>query len=281
MVALWRLVLILSFSLTVLWSARQAGAYNTEEDRPLLAHETPKELEDVGITEKLGDQLDPTLTFVSDKGESVRLGQYFDGKRPVLLTMVYYTCPSLCNYHLNGLLEVFKKMEWVAGKEFQVVAISMNHREGPDVAAKKKANYLSEYGHPEMDEGWHFLTGTEENVKKVADQLGFGFRWNESTQQYAHAAAAFISTPGGQLSRYLYGIEFPPQTLKLALLEASNGKIGSVVDQLILFCFQFDPGKNKYTIYAYNLMRMGAALVVIVLGIILIPMWVREKKPAD
>lgn len=248
------------------------------KDKPLLAHETPRELKGIGVTEHLGRQLDLSLPFTADDGSAVTLGQYLNGEKPVLLTMVYYACPSLCNYHLNGLLDVFKKMNLVAGVDFRVVAVSMDHREGPDLAGPKKESYVNEYGHPEAQNGWHFLTGTEENVKKLADQLGFSFRWDEEGQQYAHASVAYVVTPKGKLSRYLYGIEFPPQTLKLAMIEASNGQIGSVVDQLIFYCFQFDPAKNKYTLYAFRVMQIGGLLTVLVLAIVLLPVWLREKR---
>ena len=253
-----------------------AQAYSPE-DRVVKAHETPAELEGVGITDHTGRQLDLSIPFIADNGKNVVLGEYFNGTQPVLMTMVYYNCPSLCNFHLNGLLDVFKKMRLVAGKDFKVVAVSMNHRETPALAQAKKESYLKEYGRSGTAEGWHFLTGTEENVKKLADQLGFGFKWVESQQEYAHASAAFVATPSGQLSRYLYGIEFPPKTLRLSLLEASGGKIGSVVDQLILYCFRFDPNKNKYTVYALSIMRVAGLVTVLILAIILVPVYFREK----
>lgn len=258
---------------------RAALAYDPK-NKPLLAHETPEDLKNIGIEEHLGTELDLSVPFKSDDGRDVKLGEFFDGQKPVLLTIVYYNCPSLCNYHLNGLLDVFKKMDMVAGREFRLVAISMDHRETADVASKKKANYLKEYQRPGAESGWHFLTGTEENIKKIADQVGFKFRWDEQGQQYAHASAAIISTPDGKVSRYLYGIEFPPKTLRLALLEAGEGRVGSLVDQLILFCYQFDPAKNKYTLYAFNLVRLGAILMVLILAVILVPAWLREKRRA-
>lgn len=256
-----------------------ASAYDPK-DRALLAHETPVEMQGLKVQEQLGKQLNLSAEFTNEAGQPVALGTFFDGHRPVLMTMVYYTCPSLCNFHLNGLLEVFKKMNLVAGRDFQVVAVSMNHRETHEVADAKKQSYLEAYGKEGAAEGWHFLTGSEAQVQNLAHDLGFPFRWDEVGQQYAHPAVAYVATPGGQLSRYLYGIEFPPESLKLALIEASKGKIGTLVDQLILFCFQFDPAKNKYTLYAFNVMRLGAVLTAILLALVLIPTWLREKRKA-
>lgn len=254
-----------------------AYGYDPTADKPRMADELPKEIEGVGITEKLGDEIDLTLSFTNEKGESVRLGQYFSNK-PVILSIVYYACPSLCNYHLNGLNEALKELKWTVGDQFELIAVSMDHRENPELAKTKMQSYIEEYGRPESASGWHFLTGTEENVKKLTDQLGFRFKWNAEAKEYAHASAANILTAGGKISRYLHGIQFDKKDIKLALLEASDGKIGSIVDQVILYCFQFDPKKNKYTLYAYNVMRAGGVFMVLLLAMFLIPFWIREKK---
>lgn len=238
----------------------------------------PHELEGVGIEPKIGNFVDLSTEFIDESGQTVSLGRYFQGSKPVIFSVVYFNCPSLCNYHLNGLTETMKKLKWTVGDKFELVALTMNHREGYELAAQKKQSYIDEYGRPESEDGWHFLTGTEENIKKITDQVGFGFSWMEEKQEYAHASAAIIMTPGGKISRYLNGIEFDKKDLRLALLEASNGKIGNVVDQIVMFCFQFDPTKNKYSLYAFNLMRLGAGLMVLVLAIILIPMWMKERK---
>ncbi|MEK6555484.1 MAG: SCO family protein [Bdellovibrionota bacterium] len=245
------------------------------------SHATPEELADVGVTEHLSQKLSNSLEFTDDAGKKVTLGQYFNGQKPVLFTMVYYNCPSLCNYHLNGLLDVFHKAKMTVGKDFDLVAVSMNHNETPELAAKKKINYLKELNQPGAEKGWHFLVGTEENVLKLAGELGFRFKWNEAGQQYAHAAVAYVLTPQGVISRYLYGIEFPPQTLRLSLIEASQGKIGNIIDQIVLFCFQFNPSKNKYTLAAFNVMRLGGALTALLLAAFLVPYWRRERRLAD
>jgi protein SCO1 len=250
-----------------------------DPSHPLVTgQELPKEYQGVGVTEHLGEPIDLNLDFVDDHGQPVKLGRYFETGKPVLMAMVYYTCPNLCNYHLNGLMEAMKQLKWTAGQEFQLVAVSMNHREQPDVASKKKANYVKAYGRAGTEDGWHFLTGNEQNVKKLADQLGFRFKWVADQQQYAHTSVTYVVTPGGVLSRYLYGIAPEAQTLKLSLIEASNGKIGTVLDQVLMFCFHFDPGKNKYTIYAWNVMRISGGLMVLLLCALLIPVYLKEKR---
>jgi len=268
------LALILSLSVFALNS--ETWAYDPKNPT-VTGHETPADLKDIGVEEHLGSQLDLSLPFVSDHGEAVTLGKYFTGSKPVLMAMVYYTCPSLCNHHLNALNDTMKQLKWTVGNEFEIVAVSMNHREGPEVAGPKKDSYVKAYGRPESVDGWHFLTGSEESIQKLADQLGFKFKWIEDQEQYAHAAVAYVVTPGGKISRYLYGLGVDVGTLRLSLIEASNGKIGSVVDQLLMYCLQFDPGKNKYTLYAWNVMRLGGGLMLLVLALILVPIWMRQN----
>ena len=268
---------LLLFSSFLFLSSPPAFAYNPHVSQ-MTSGERPKQLEGVGVTEHMGESIDLNLRFRSDTGESFSLAQLFDGQTPVLMTMVYYNCPSLCNYHLNGLNDVFKGMDWSAGQDFKFVAVSMDHREGFEVASIKKDNYIEAFGRAGVEKGWHFLTGTEKNIKALADQLGFGFRWDARQQEYAHPAVAFVMTPKGQISKYLHGINFDGKTLRLALVESSQGKVGTLIDQVLLFCYRFDPSKNKYTLAAYNIMRIGGLLTVIVLAIILVPLWFRGKN---
>jgi len=255
----------------------QVHAYDTKV--LVTGKELPKELQNVGVEEHLGNQLDLDLPFTDDTGQKVTLRKYFQGgRKPVLMAMVYYTCPALCNYHLNGLTEAMKQLKWTTGKEFELVAVSMNHREGPDVAGPKKANYLKAYGRVEGNDGWHFLTGDEASVKKLAGELGFKFYWMEDKKQYAHASVSYVVTPDGRISRYLNGISVDPGTLKLSLLEASNGRIGTFVEHALMFCFQFNPVKGKYVLAAWKLMRYGGAFTVILLALIFIPVWWRERS---
>lgn len=244
----------------------------------VTGHELPAELVSVGVDEHLGAQLDLSLKFRDDSGQEVPLGHYFHQGKPVLMAMVYYNCPSLCNYHLNGLTEILKSLKWTAGEKFEVVAISMDHSETPELALPKKKNYVAAYGRLESENGWHFLTGSKENVKAIADQLGFRFKWLEDKKQFAHAAVTYVVTPDGKISRYLHGIQPELNTLKLSLLEASNGKIGNAIEQVLMFCFKFDPTKNKYTLYAWNLMQIGAVMTVLLLAVFLLPVWWREQR---
>lgn len=252
-------------------------AYNPDEVA-VTGHQKPRELESVNVTENLGAQLDLALQFTADDGRQVHLGEFFHKDRPVLMAMVYYNCPSLCSLHLNGLNDVLRGLKWTSGKEFDVVAVSMDHTEGTALASAKKQAYLKDYGRDPEGKGWHFLTGNQENVKKLADQLGFKFNWLEDKKEFAHAAVAYVITPSGKISRYLHGVAPDPGTVRMSMLEASNGSIGSYVEQVMMFCFVFDPKKNKYTLYAWNMMRIGAVMMVLLLAIFLLPVWWREQR---
>ena len=253
------------------------SAYNPT-DVVVTGHDIPKELNSVGVEEHLGQNLDLSLNFTNDDGSVVPLGHFFHKNRPVLMAMVYYNCPSLCSYHLNGVTEVLKGLKWTTGAQFDVVAVSMDHSETADLAKAKKQSYVQLYGRPEGEQGWHFLTGSKDNVQKLADQLGFKFNWLEDKKQFAHAAVAYVVTPDGKISRYLHGIAPESATVKMSLIEASNGKVGSYVEQALMFCFKFDPKKNKYTLYAWNLMQIGALSMVLLLAVFLLPVWWREQR---
>lgn len=245
----------------------------------LMANEQAKELKDVGIQEMLGTHLDLNLTFKDENGETVTLAKYIDGGHtPVIISPIYYSCPGLCNFHLNGLTDALKLMDWSAGDKFKVVAISFDAKEQPDVALKKKATYMKSYGRPGTENGWSFLTGDEETIKAFTSSVGFKFKWDEESKEWAHASAAIVITPDGKISRYLPGIMFDPKDVKLALNEASNGKIGTIVDQLVLYCFQYNPHQSKYTLYAFNVMKLGGAVMVLVLALWLLPVWVRSRR---
>ncbi len=238
----------------------------------------PDELEGVGITEHLEAQVPLDLKFKDERGNIVQLRDYFKKDRPVILTLNYYMCPMLCTLQLNGLIEGLKNMEWVPGNQFEIVTVSINPAETPSLAQLKKQNYMKEYGRPAAAQGWHFLTGQQENIKKLADTVGFGYRFDEQTMQYAHAAALFILTPDGKISRYLYGIQYDAQTLRLSLVEASEGKVGSTLDYVLLTCFHYSATEGRYAIAAVGLMRIGGALTVIILGIVLLSFWLRDAR---
>ena len=250
-----------------------AIAYDTT--RTLKASSPPQELQGIKITEKLGGFIDLDLEFSNDKGEKVKISRYFNQNKPVLFTIIYYKCPNLCQLHLNGLMRGMKKLDITS--DFEFIALSMDHSENPLLAKTKKENYIKHYKLT-SPENLHFLTGQEESIKKISSQVGFKFRWNEKQKQFAHLPVAYVLTPEGRISRYLYGVEMKEKTLKLSLVEASQGRIGGLIERILLFCFQFDPRKNHYTIYAYNVMRAGGILTILLILGLLIPAWVRIKK---
>ncbi len=243
------------------------------------AQDIPDELKGVGIVEHLGSSvLLDDLSFKDELGQTVALSSFFKHGKPVILVLAYYECPNLCTFVLNGLLESLKQMDWSVSQKFDIVTVSIDPRETPALALKKKTAYLKNYGRLGADQGWHFLTGQESQIKKLADSVGYGYRWDAEQQQFAHGAALFALTPDGRISRYLYGIEYRVQDLKLALLEASNGKIGSVIERLLLFCYRYDPKTRKYSIYLTKLMQASGACTVLVFGSYLFLFWRRQRK---
>lgn len=227
------------------------------------AEPTPVELKNVGITEHLGETIDLNLTFKDEAGATVPLKTYFDGKKPVVLTLAYYGCPNLCGMLLNGVTDVFKNMSLTPGQEFQYVNVSIDPTETPELAAQKKENILKEYGHSGTEAGWHFLTGTEANIKALAQQIGFNYFYDTDEKQYAHGSALYVLTPDGKLSRYLFGVMFEPKDMRLALLESSDGKIGNIVDHVLLYCYRYDPKSRKYSLVSVRLMKLGAGVTII------------------
>lgn len=242
----------------------------------VTGHELPKALQTVGVDDHRGVMLDPNLEFKDDEGRAVTLGEYFHSDKPLLLAMVYYKCPNLCSYYLAGLTQALENMKWTVGNQFNVIAVSMDPRETPAIAMEKKENYIMAYGRPESANGWHFLTGTPENIKKLTYELGFRYHWDAEKKQFAHVSVTYILTPQGQISRYLNGIDPDPTTLRLSMLEASGGKIGTFVDRAMMFCFRFDPHRSRYVLYAWNIMHIACILMVLLMASILIPVWWRE-----
>jgi protein SCO1/2 len=269
----------------------QASTSNAPELGDVSPGQVPVELKDIGITERLGSAVSVnSLKFLDESGKKVTLGDYFNQGRPVLLTMIYFECPNLCSFVLNGLVSSLKPMDWEPGKQFDLVVVSMDPREGPELAARKKAAYLASYRRPQSAVGWHFLTAdpelsinashhsdppTNSALTQLAGQLGFSYRW--MGDQYAHSAAIYVLTPEGKISRYLYGIDFPEATLRLSLLEASSGKIGSIVDRVVLFCYHYDPKTKKYSPYVMHLMQAGGGVTVLFLGLFLLVFWNKER----
>jgi protein SCO1/2 len=226
----------------------------------------PKRLQGVDVNERLGQPLPKSLGFVDQDGRKVTLGRYFDGQIPVLLTFNYSDCPMLCSLMLNGLLKALKEVDLTAGKDFRIVTVSIDPREKPERALRTKGRYLSQYGRPEATNGWHFLTGSAENVRAFADSIGFGYSYNEKRDEYAHPSAFVLASPDGELVRYLYGIEYDPKTVRMALVESSEGKIGTTLDRVFLYCFHYDSSEGRYAPVARNIMRLGGGASVVLLA---------------
>jgi protein SCO1/2 len=240
----------------------------------------PKTLQEVGIEQRLNEPLPLDTEFKDENGKIVKLGEYFGKKRPVILALVYYECPMLCNEVLNGLTGSLKGNSLDAGKDFDVVAISFDAREydKPDLAKNKKAGYLSRYGRPGTENGWHFLTGTQTSIDAVAQAVGFKYKWDERSQQFAHMGGIMVATPEGRLSRYFYGIDYAPLDLKLGLMDSAQNKIGSAADQLMLYCYHYDPQTGTYGFAILRAMRFAAVLTLLGIGTMLFVFWRRSGR---
>lgn len=248
---------------------------------PLFGAEpVPVELKGIGIQEHLGDHISWEREFKDEFGHAKKLSSYFQNHRPVILLFVYYTCPNLCHYLLNGFVGSLKQLPWSVGDKFDVITISINPKERPSEAIGKKNELLKTYAREALlvSQHWHFLVGEEKNIQTLTHDLGFNYRYDPETKEYAHSAAIMILTPDGKISRYLYGIQFESRDLKLALLEASQGKIGNVVDKLLLFCYHYDPKGRKYGILAVNLMKIAGIVAVLLLGIMLLTLFIKKQK---
>ena len=240
-----------------------------------LAHQVPKDLKNLEITERQGDKLDLNLVFSNEKSKSITLKKYFN-QAPVLMTIIYYNCPSLCNFHLNGLFTALEKISLKSGQDYEFVVVSMDASEKHPLALEKKNNYLKKF--KVSPQGIHFLTGSEASIQKLSKEVGFAFRWDEETEQFAHSPVAYVLSPNGIISKYLYGVEFEPKTIRMSLIDAGQRKIGNIVDRILLFCYRFNPAESRYTIYAYNIMRLSGLLTIMLLIFFLIPVWLKEKK---
>ncbi len=243
----------------------------------LRADQQPDALKGVGIDQRLNERLPLDLRFRDETGRDVALGDFF-GKRPVVLALVYYNCPMLCTQVLNGLLASLNVVSLEAGRDFDVVAVSFDPRETPPMAAAKKEAYLSRYQHPEAANGWHFLTGEPGAIAALTQAAGFRYRFDEKLGQFAHASAVMVATPDGRLARYFYGIEYAPRDLRLGLVEASNGKIGTPVDSILLYCFHYDPTSGKYGAVVLNIMRLAGLATVLAIAAAMIVLSRRRAR---
>ena len=226
---------------------------------------TPGVLQEIGFDQKLGDQVPLDLAFKDETGKDVKLGDYF-GKKPVVLSLVYYQCPMLCTISLNGLAGALEVLSFVPGEEFEVLTVSFDPKEGPVLAAAKKKVYMTRYERPEADKGWHFLTGSKESVDRLTKAVGFRYVWDAETKQFAHPAGILVATPEGRIATYLFGVEYSPKDLRLALVDAAGGKIGNAVDQVLLYCYQYNPRIGRYSASILNLVRLGGILTLLALG---------------
>lgn len=247
--------------------------------RGLAMERLPDQLDGVGIQEKLGGNLDKSLPFVDHEGRAVQLGQYFQDGKPVLLTLNYYRCKMLCSLQLNALLNGLRGLGWKPGHDFRIVTVSIDSREGAELAAEKRTSYLKALGMG-GDVEWHFLTGNRANIERLADQVGFRFKYDAEQDQWAHAPAIYFLSPTAMITRYLYGLEYAARDLKFALIDAGQGKVGSTLDKIILSCFHFDPSIGAYTTFALGVMRLGGFLTLSLMSLIFIPLWRREKARA-
>jgi protein SCO1 len=229
------------------------------------ANVRPQYLTNVGIEQHLDAQVPPDLSFVDDAGRPVKLGDYF-GKRPLILNLVYYSCTMLCGEALAGLTGSMKMIKFDAGNQYDVITVSFNPQETPEIAAAKKTDYIKRYGRPGAAAGWHFLTGPPQSINALTRAVGFEYQYDPAKNQYAHATAIMVLTPEGRISRYFYGVDFPPKDLRMGLVEASQGKIGNAVDELLLYCYHYDPATGKYGAIVNNMLKIGAVLTILLLG---------------
>jgi len=239
----------------------------------------PPVLKKVGIDQKLNEQVPLDAVFKDEQGREVRLGEFFKTNKPVVLSLVYYTCPMLCNQILNGMLSSFRQISFNAGEQFEVVNVSFDPHDTPAIAAAKKQTYIKAYNRAGGEQAWHFLTGDEANIRRLADAVGFRYLWDEQTKQFAHASGIMIATPEGKLARYFYGVEYPPRDLRLGLVEASQNKIGTPVDTLMLYCYHYDPATGKYGAVVMNIVRVAGVLtLVLIAGMLLVLIKVGKRR---
>ncbi|NNE35669.1 MAG: SCO family protein [Rhodothermales bacterium] len=234
-----------------------------------------------GVVEHLGDYLPLDLSFADESGDSVVIGDYFDGSKPVLLSFAYHECPMLCSVVLDGLAKTLREMDWIPGEQFDVVTVSIAANETPDLAMRQKERFVAQVGKDGVENGWHFLTGKEENIEALSNAAGFQFKWIEQAEQFVHPAVLIFAGSEGKITRYLYGLEYPPRDVRTALVEASEGKIGTSLDRLILFCFQYDATVSGYVLQATRLMRLGGFLMIGALVALFLGLRRRERRKTE
>jgi protein SCO1/2 len=233
----------------------------------LLMLQTPDPvLSRVGIDQKLGTQIDPSIILRDEQGHPVRIGDFFATRRPLLLTPVYYECPMLCSLQLNALVRALKVMPSTAGADFDILTFSIDPREAPETARIRKAHYIRDYGRTSAGSGWHFLTGDADSIRRLTENIGFRYAVDPVTGQIAHVSTLLALTPDGRISQYIFGIEYDPADLKAGLARASAGKTGSLIEQALLYCYEYDPSTGRYSLSILRLVRLGGIVTLIGLG---------------
>ena len=263
-----------SLAALVVLAATSAMAQFLSE--PSVKGALPPGLSKVGIDQRLNEQVPLDLHFQDEQGRTVRLGDYFHNGRPVIISLVYYNCPMLCGEVLNGMSTAFKVLKFTPGKEYEVVTLSIDPREKPELAAAKKRSYIEHLDRPGAEAGWHFLTGEQPQIDALADAIGWHYQYDPKIDQFAHAAGIVLVTPLGRISQYYYGVEFSARDMRLGIIEASGNRIGSLADQVLLYCYHYDPRTGKYGAVIYNVVRLAGAATVLILGSFLFIMFRRE-----
>ena len=253
----------------------QLAAYNQTPTYSKPASENP--FANIGLDQLLNQQLPLTLSFRDETGKTVQLGDYF-GEKPVILSFAYYDCPMLCTLVINGLIRTLRTLSFSAGTEFNIVTVSFNPKDTPPMAAIKRQTSLQSYSRKGAENGWHFLTGDEKTIQQLTQAVGFRYAYDENTQQYQHPTGIMILTPDGKLSRYFYGIEYAPRDVRLGLIEASAGKIGSPVDQVLLLCFHYDPTTGKYGLIITRALQLGGLATMLALGVFMLISSRRDRR---
>ncbi|MDX1586117.1 MAG: SCO family protein [Balneolaceae bacterium] len=243
-----------------------------------LNKQKPKDVQDVGIEEHLGDKIPLDLKFATSEGDSVTLATLMQGEKPVLLNPVYYECPMLCSMVIEAVYSGVSDLKWTPGDEYNIITFSIDHEEDSKLAASTKDSMITKLGRENAREGWYFLTGKEEAIKELTEAIGFKYKKVEQQDQFAHSAAIMFLSPDGTLTRYLYGIEFDEFNLRNALYEAADGEVGSVAERVLLYCYQYDPDSNSYVAVAWRIMQLGGFATALILGIFIGLLWLKEKN---
>jgi protein SCO1 len=263
----------------LVFGAADARAQAWRDQSEGIPNSPAVELTGVGLVEHLGGALPRDAAFRDTEGKAVKLGDYFDGKRPTLLVFAYHTCPMLCSLVLDATVRSLNDVEWTVGREFDVVSISIDPLDTPETATRKRAQVVGAYARSKgATTGWHFLVGDESNIRKVTDAIGFDYRYDARQKQYAHPAAIYLLTPEAHIARYLYGIQYDPKDVRLGLLEATEGRSVTTTERILLYCYHYDPQGKHYSIVAMNVMRLGGVVTLAALGSFLAIMWARERR---